>query len=287
VIAADTESSFGVLLTAAPGAGLLDFNHAELEGLMATHSFVVLRGHADGVERFEEFTDRFGRARSANLRAGSERPFESGHGTQSVTPGSDEVPLHAESYFTPICPDVLSFGCVAFTAEGGESTLCDGRALLWALAPQDRAALEAATIVWEHEAPVAELEAQTQSPLADFLDDCACQPDCSAWVEDDVVRVRYAAPAVRRTRFGGDHALANNLIPIWQAGVLGSACPGLDAGVVERMAHTADEASVRHAWQDGDVVVIDNTRVMHGRTAFGAGTRRILVRMMAAWPSPG
>ncbi len=171
---------------------------------------------------------------------------------------------------------------VRFSAAGGESTLCDGRALLRALAPTDRAILEDAVIVWEHEAPVAEVEEQTQRPLQEFLAACDGHVDCQVSVKQDVVRVRYAAPAVRRTRFDGDQALANNLIPIWQAGVLGSACAGLDAAVVERMSRATPDATVRYRRRDGDVVVIDNTRVMHGRTAFSSGTRRILVRMMAA-----
>jgi alpha-ketoglutarate-dependent taurine dioxygenase len=273
---------FGACFAAAPGAGLLDFDHAEVTAALAGHGFVVMTGHVDGVERFEEFTDRFGRVRPANLRACSRRRFESGRGTQSVTPGTGEVPLHAESYFTPICPEVLAFGCVEFSADGGESTLCDGRALLRALPAADRSALEAAAIVWEHEAPVAQLVEQTQRPLQDFLDACEAQTDCRVRVEQDVVRVRYTAPAVRRARFDGAPTLANNLIPIWRSGALAAACPGLDAAVVERMARAAPGVTVRHRWHDGDVVVIDNTRVMHGRAAFTAGTRRILVRMVAA-----
>jgi hypothetical protein len=176
---------------------------------------------------------------------------------------------------------VIAFGCVVNTADGGFSILCDGRALLASLTAEDRAVLERTSVLWVHRAPVEEIEAQTQRPVSDFVEACQLRPSCTVTVLDDELHVRYSAPAIRRTRFLGAPALANNLIPIWRAGLLESACPGLPAEVVERMAEHARETSVLHEWSDGDVVLIDNTRVMHGRTAFETGTRRILVRMLA------
>lgn len=271
---------FGTTLTG-NGAVLLDLDAVLVEELLASYGFVLLRGHRDGVGEFEAFTDRFGEVRPANLRTRSPRPFETGRGTQSVMPGHDRVPLHAESYFTPICPDVLAFGCVENTADGGRSVLCDGRALLACLTAEDRGVLERTSILWEHCAPVGEIEAQTQRSVTDFVEACRLRPSCTVTVQDGEVHLRYSAPAVRHTRFPGEPALANNLIPIWAAGLLQSACPGLPTEVVQRMADQAEAMCVLHEWEPGDVVLIDNTRVMHGRTAFRSGTRKILVRMLA------
>ncbi|MGH3358157.1 MAG: TauD/TfdA family dioxygenase [Nocardioidaceae bacterium] len=273
-------SAFGATVVG-DGGTLLDVDAAHVERQLADHGYVLLRGLRDAIDRFDSFTDQFGRARPANLRVGSPRRFAGDRGSQYVTPGTGPVPLHAESYFTPLCPDVVAFGCVEAGADGGHTLLCDGRALLASLPAEDRAILERTSILWEYRATVAELESQTRAPLADTVNICRRQQSCTVAVRDAIVEIRYSAPAIRRTRFPGAPALANSLIPIKEAGGLGSACPGLPEEVVTRVAAHAERMTVQHRWSEGDIVLVDNSRVMHGRTAIEAGTRRILVRMVA------
>src|SRR5215212_3757042 len=56
--------------------------------------------------------------------------------TSTVNKGMDYIPLHREGSYAPGCPDVLMLYCVKPADVGGETTLCDGVALLNAL-PSD------------------------------------------------------------------------------------------------------------------------------------------------------
>ena len=180
---------------------------------------------------------------------------------------------------------MLAFVCVEFSADGGESTLCDGRALIKMLAPTDRAALEGGVIVWEHETS-GRARGADPAPVADFPDACGAQADYWVTAVSDTVHLRHSA---RRT----SHPVR------WGAGPGQQPDPGLAvrrpalglprsrrrrgrADDVERMTGTAPSATVRDRSRDGDVLVIDITRVMHRRTAFSSGIRHILVPMMAA-----
>ena len=187
------------------------------------------------------------------------------------------------SDFTPICPDLLTVGCVSYSTEGSESTFCDGHASFGALNPTDCVALGQAS----NGVGASCSGSGTQDPnpesargLPRRLQPAPGLPGKGHQRRD--VGVYSTAPAVRRTRFGKASALVNNLIPIWRAKALHNACAGLDPEVTEWMAKRAADFTVRHAWQEGDVVVIDKRRVIHGNTLFSSGTRYFLVRMMVA-----
>lgn len=256
----------------------------DIDAALLRDGVLVLRGFADAEAHFDRLTDRFGRAHPANIRRSTARTFTSDSGTQAVTSGHDAVALHAESYFTPICPQVLAFLCVEHTAEGGETLVCDGAALVDALPAGVRSALLDAEITWTHRCPIDELEAQTQRSLDDFLAACADVDRCSVEVHatSGEVTICHTAPVVRTTWRGGRRAFANNLIPIAHSGLLGTMAPAVGAAVADEVERRAGELAVAHEWQAGDIVLLDNTRMMHGRTAWSGGVRRLRVRMLRA-----
>jgi alpha-ketoglutarate-dependent taurine dioxygenase len=282
-----TATGFGHLIDG-DGASVRELKDSvDLTGLLAEHGVVLLRGFRDGVDGFEELTDPLGTVRPANIRVGTSRRFETGQGTQAVNAGTLAVPMHAESYYTPVCPQILAFTCVEFTASGGESLCCDGVELFAGLPEESRAALAASTIEWRHECRIEELEAQTQQPVDRFVRWCERADDCDVSVDEaaDRIRIRYVAPTIRTTWWGGQDAFANNLIPINQQGVLASASPGLDPRHVEAAELRAAQISVAHRWQPQDIALIDNTRMMHARNPW-SGVRHLRVRMLTVEPGP-
>lgn len=282
------EDGFGHVLHGDGATITTVFDNHDVESLIAHHGVLVLRGFSDGAAGFEEVTDRLGRVRPANIRSGTTREFSSTRGTQAVNAGQQALPLHAESYYTPICPQILSFACVSHTADGGATTVCDGVALFRALSPAARRALLECDVVWRHSCPAEELEAQTQRPLSEFVAWCGNADRCEVTVDDSTRRIRidYRAPAIRRTRWSNLEAFANNLIPLDRAGLLEEMAPGLSPDVVREAQAVAEELIVPHKWLPDDVLLIDNTRVMHGRTGWSTGNRRILARMLTVDAAP-
>ncbi|HEY3504607.1 MAG TPA: TauD/TfdA family dioxygenase [Actinocatenispora sp.] len=259
-----------------------------LPSLIAEHGVVLLRNFRDGAEEFETVTDSLGAVRPANIRVGTTRQFESGNGTQAVNAGNLAVPLHAESYYTPISPQILAFTCVEFTTAGGETVFCDGVELFGRLDEDARTALRSASVEWRHECAVSDLETQTQMSVDRFRRWCDRADECSVTVDDTTgtVAIRYVAPAIRKTWWGAQESFANNLIPINQSGVLAEMSPGLAARHVEAAEREAAAITVAHRWQPRDVALIDNTRVMHGRNPWSGGVRHLQVRMLTVEADP-
>ncbi len=53
----------------------------------------------------------------------------------------------------------------------------------------------------------------------------------------------------------------------------------VSAGEIEALRDIAETCTVEINWQDGDVAVIDNTRIMHGRRAIKDADRQLFIGM--------
>ena len=51
---------------------------------------------------------------------------------------------------------------------------------------------------------------------------------------------------------------------------------------IDKIKQVSDEITVDHSWQQGDVVMVDNIRFMHGRRAFEKGDPREILTIQSA-----
>jgi len=258
------------------------FDRWDIINLLGKHGALLLRDFQIDATDFDSVTRRLGRVRPANIRADTSRAFTS-TGTQRVNDGGFPIPLHAESYYTPICPQILAFFCEETTVKlGGETTLCDGERLFESFSSRIRQDLEGCRIVWTHDCPIQSLEGQTQMPLAEFLAWCQRADDCEVVVNQNAgtIHLRYSAPAIRLTWWGSRPAFANNLLPLAGRSLLAKMAPGLSDDLLQSIERSAVDSMIAHTWRPGDLLLVDNTRIMHGRTGWSGGVRNILVRML-------
>jgi alpha-ketoglutarate-dependent taurine dioxygenase len=287
---------FGFLLRAAPGEHLGRVDAATLRELLEAGGAVLLRGFAPDAETLGAFAAAFGEAHDAHLGGPVDRDVvipagQPGGPLRTVTYGRFGMNPHTEAGYSPMCPDLIWFLCERPAAGGGRTILCDGADLLDALDADTRAAFEACTIGWWLSPRRDEMEGH----LGLTLDEIARRwfdpdPDCSWSVEGDRVVLHHRVPAVRRSRLSGRTAFANSLLGLFAYKDAGLRCmPMPDVGGLPDEA-LAQAMSLAHAralpvdWEAGDVLVLENTRVLHGREPFADPHRRILVQTMTVHP---
>ena len=215
--------------------------------------------------------------------------------TQMVDAGLGPIGLHIENGNTPRCPDIVTFFAQTAAFEGSQTTICDGRAIwdrfddakrrrwsqrmtverllpesLWKryLANEHPAISDPSEVTMEH---VQQFKAAV--PGQDF-----------ALHEDGAMTYRLTVEPVRGSVLGGDECgFANavlgpshNYQPPRYAMADGS---DVTADEIEEIRAIAEEVTHEINWQDGDIAVLDNTRVMHGRRAIADANRNLFIGM--------
>jgi alpha-ketoglutarate-dependent taurine dioxygenase len=249
------------------------------------HDFVLLRKFDVSEDGFVEFSDRFSRwfMKHAFARL---RPRVGANPTVSeVLTGTQRILVHRELAYVPFTPDLLFLHCVQPAAEGGETTLCNGRSLWKELSPALRRLFEDRRLRYEHRwsreiwqsflgtTDAAEaLRAIRQRP---GVVDARMDEDESLWYV-------FLTPALVRTA-GDEPAFSNSLLNVKQYETQVDIQLSLEDGtripdeVCQELDARAEAICYPVPWQPSDVLIIDNRATMHGRRAF-TGPRRILSR---------
>ncbi|MFG2117083.1 TauD/TfdA family dioxygenase [Streptomyces sp. NPDC048718] len=277
----------GKLLT--PGAGhatLADLDPRAVAALLAEAGFLVLRGFAPSIEDFSLFVKNH----SDRVTLDPARSFHGGDVAQKVDAGTDAVGLHLENGNSPFIPDLTWFLCEKAASSGSQTTVCDGYRVWDAAEEADRAAF-AQDITYSRRVEETKWKQfvfhQTggAKPVEDITFEdfraLAGESDSTTLVqlEDGSAHYTYRTGAARTTLFGERLSWANSVFgPSYNyekpviAFVDGTPVPD---GLLDRMKRLTDELTEDIDWQDGDVALIDNTRVMHGRRAITDTDRTI------------
>lgn len=299
--------AFGRVVEAPEGARLGDCDRDAVLALLGEDGAVLLRGFAPARDDFLAFTERFGREFST-YQGGffhDRRPV-GGNRTLLTVTASDEgfaIPLHGEMYYTKRRPALLWFCCETPPAADGETTLADGEELWRRLSDRARALFTERRLKYRRELPDGAWQQAFQSDDLDEVRRFCAAADTALEVDEERggVRTEFVDWAAAVGRTGARDTFINSLLPLYlgelsfRAGTAAKAIRELSGETFQVVVRMEDGAPVpgwavkevmalarrcerQVSWRAGDVLLIDNTRVMHGRTAY-VGARRVFVRM--------
>ncbi|MEL6891735.1 MAG: TauD/TfdA family dioxygenase [Actinomycetota bacterium] len=298
-------------------ASLDELDDRELVALVTVHGAVHLRGFdADGATLdsvSSRWCDRFtcdpgkvvigglrgtkgpiGRAaRVATRLAATARkrpvddPSAGDGGRARYAPfGGFGINPHTENSFLPdAAPDLVWFACQFPAESGGDSLLCDGADLLDRLDDDLDQFLRTTPIRYESTLTESQWRSVWSDGSADELASrLNVEQGASVRVhEDHSVTVVFDSIQIG-TSLGGREAVRTNLLSRHPYDGIGRdhAERTADGKPVDRelllrlLDATRPQTAVR--LEAGDLLVIDNSRVMHGRTPFGDERRRVITR---------
>ncbi len=223
--------------------------------------------------------------------------------TANEAPPTTEIFLHHEMAQTPLYPSKLFFYCEIAAAAGGATPLCRSDWVferLQAEAPEFAARCEAEGVRYTNVMPGDDdagsgqgrswrstLSAKTPDAAEARLQDLGYSWE---WLEDGSLRATTPALPAVRVLDGGARTFFNQLIAAFRgwsdsrndpnkAVTFGDGTP-ITAENMAPAIRIADELTHDLAWRAGDVALIDNFLVMHGRRPF-EGRRRVLASLIA------
>lgn len=286
-------------------AGDLDWVRANLEPLrtrLRDHGAILLRGLPVDLDVFHQVVQEIGGDLLTYTERSTPRSTVSGNiYTSTEYPPEESIPMHNESSYSANWPGRLFFLCDTAADTGGATPIADSRAM-FRLLPADlkerfadgvtyaRAFREGLGLTWQE-------AFQTDDPRV-VEKYCARNGQTVEWT-DDGLRTRHHRPSYLVEPHTGDQVWFNQanlfhvsslgeevseaLLELYPEADLprnaylgeGSPIPAADLATIRAV---YDEVSYAFPWQPGDVMVINNMLMAHGREPF-TGRRRILVAM--------
>jgi hypothetical protein len=264
-------------------AALADLDADAIIDLFKAHGALLLRGFGADLEHFHRFAARF--CSSSVFNESPDRQLlDAANNIQSVNGGSDAFPLHPELSREPWKPDACFFHCLKPPATGGgETVICDGIELVRQLPAEVRRGLGAHRLLYIMPAPPWQLAYWfgTETPSVDALRNPPAGCPYRFLSIDGVLARSFTRPALHKPLFAEGPAFGNFLLfARYHVGrrdfpLLDTGQPVPDAWV-EAVKATGDGLSVPIAWAEGDLLMLDNSRFMHGRNPIADPAERLI-----------
>jgi hypothetical protein len=260
---------------AGDGAPLAALDLAAVRTALERRGAVLLRGFRTTVEDFGELGDALCSSSMANESPNREA-LETANRVQSVNLGGDPFPLHPELAREPWRPDLAMFACIEAPSVAGQTNVCDGIAIADALPAPLRQDLLARQLFYIRPASP-ELLTFWLGTAAPSDSDLAAPPAaCPYWFRRAQGRILrgFSRPVLEPTLFQDEPAFANFLL-FARDYLRISHIPLLNGGEqfpddwLDEIRGIARGLTYSHKWTKGDVLLLDNSRFMHGRRAIG------------------
>ena len=269
------------------------------------HAAVLFRGFAIAdAEEFEAIIQALGGPLLRYEYGSTPRSHVNGRiYTSTEYPPAHEIPLHNEMAYAHQWPMKLGFYSVQAAPEGGATPLADSRRIFQRVPRRIRERFVRHGVMYVRnygqgvDVPWQDVF-QTDDPavVEAFCDDAGITYE---WGADDTLRTRQVCQAVATHPRTGDQVWFNqahlfhvsSLAPDMQRALVqsfgaeglprnalyGDGSP-IDPADLDVIRGLYQEESIAFPWQDGDVMVLENMLVAHGRRPY-SGPRRLVVGM--------
>lgn len=294
-----------VMVPASAGHALVDAQAAlrpAIDEALAEHGGVLLRGYAVG-DGFRAFAAGFGHPLvSYDFASTPRRKLGDGVYSSTEYPAHQHIPLHNEQSYSRDWPMKIWFHCEVASPVGGETPIADSRLVHDRIDPAIRRRFAAHGVRYVRNSGNG-LDVPWQR-VFDTGDPAVVEAYCAAhaiactWKADGELCTQQVAQAIStHPRTGApvwfnqahlfhvsalEPAVREALLEVVPDDLPRNAYYGdgraIEDAVLDEIRAVYAETQVAFPWQAGDVLMLDNMLVAHGRAPF-AGDRRVVVAM--------
>lgn len=258
----------------------------EVLSLFKLNGLLLFRGFGTTYKQMLAFSEQFS---SGFVRDPARQVVDSpGGSVQLVDNGMSYVPPHCENAVSPFRPDIVWFCCAVPAVEGGETLFWDGLQVWEELSEQIRQIFSSKKIKFIFDFGIYAWKRflGENATIEDVERELEKFEGVNYSIKDDLsIHMEYVCPAVVKTRFDGKPAFANSIISSmtspkasFQRVTFEDGSPIPDV-IINEINAVLDKMTGMITWQSGDLVMIDNSRFLHGRKEFKDTRRKIFTHL--------
>ena len=271
----------GLILTCEGNGSVLSLDCLKIKDLFRTAGALLFRGFEVSEQSFLDVVRPFS---SQFLRdyGNSKTSDPSGGFVQSVTLGNKPLELHCENAVCAERPDIIWFYCAAPALAGGETTFCDGVEIWRLLSTGAKQLFLTRKVKYTITVP-RELYLNKDQEIVLRVGGLKFAGTTYRFNDDESLTIEYIVSAVNRTKYGAELAFANSITgpyPSYRTTFVDDV--EIPADVIQEIKQLQEQLTKEIPWQAGDLVMLDNSRFLHGRRAFQDKQRRIFSLMSLA-----
>ena len=249
-------------------------SHAEIKHTLREQGWILLRHQDYDVQRFSELMTTL--CQKLTYDPARENITQQ---SQKVDAGTQAVGLHIENGTTPLPPDIIAFFSEVSASQGSQTTVCDGHAVYNSLSePLKQKFAAPMTIsrylpkqIWQKYVAtalnIAEADNVTWEDLNKFIQMIPGQAISPA--HEGGVEYHLQMNMIRHDNLKGVPAFANTILgPSYnyqKPKFTFADGREISQELIAELAQLCEQHTQEIDWQDGDVAIIDNKRLMHGR----------------------
>ena len=268
----------------ADNISILDLGEDKIISLFKSYGVLLFRGFENSVDTFTEFTNSLSKNFSDYTGGVFNRRVINGDATVlSVNDFNDEIKLHGEMYYQQDIPLMLWFFCVHPVLKDGETILCDGRQLFNQLPSSIKELFSNKKLKFVSYLNKEKWQKQYKTDDLRVVEQTCRSNNMQLQVkEDESIEIQYICPAVHPSRCGKYRVFINSLLPakhIAPDKVRFDDDSEIPDDLVSEINEIAEKITTEVSWEKGDILMVDNTIIMHGRRAFSDNKREIYLRL--------
>ncbi|WP_448268655.1 TauD/TfdA family dioxygenase [Nostoc sp. DSM 114159] len=263
---------------------ILELDKEEIISLFKANGILLFRGFDVDVDIFKKFTNLLS-TDFINYAGGafSRRVINGDETLLSVNDFKSEIKLHGEMYYQQNIPLMLWFFCANPPLKDGETTVCDGRQFFNEISSSTKELFSKKKLKFTVRISQEDWQKKYQTDDLNQLEKMCQNNNTHLTVNNDKsILLEYISPAIVPSRCGKYQVFINSLLPTKHLNpkVLNFEDDSeIPEEVVSELNEIAEKITTEILWQKGDILMIDNTRVLHGRRSFADDQRDIYIRL--------
>ncbi|NES02875.1 MAG: TauD/TfdA family dioxygenase [Okeania sp. SIO2F4] len=263
---------------------LLEIDKEEIINLFKSYGFLLFRGFETNVNTFAEFSNSLSKDFMDYTGGVINRRIINEDGTiLTVNDFKDEMELHGEMYYINKPPQIVWFFCANPPLKDGETTVCDGQQFFHELSSSTKDLLSRKKLKISGNFKKEYWQKKYKTNDVNVVKEiCNSQGKEVQVNEDESIYFKFICSAIHNSRTEQDDVFINSLLRLKKVNPK-SVCFDDDSEITDEIMselnEIAEKITIEINWQKGDILMIDNTRIMHGRRAFSDDRRDIYIRL--------